>query len=502
MINFKTISPNVRASNVFIELFGKKKTVSGDVLPPIGLIIGQYDPLKTSVVEDVPIKVTTSDEVADKTGFGFELHRQSLWIFGMLGGFYDNMYIVPVAPPSAGGKATGTITFATNASSSGTYYFSIGGDVIQVNVASGDTPTEVGDALVAAIGANLNSMVTAVNVTGTVTLTAKDEGVNGNQIKLVQSPSGESQSSEAPTGMTVTLPGSGGYLTGGTGNTDIHDVFFNSDESEKLGDRFYTCISCPYTDATNLGYLKDAWAARKAAGVQRPFDSFVGYVKDVYADALAKPATINSEGITPMWDPRSYSPNWELQASVMGIVMASTAIDPGRPFKTLKTGIPINPDTGDLSYALNDALFRAGMSYFKTVAGDLVIGDLALSYRTNSVGAETEEWYDSVSMHRRQQITYDVESLFKAEPYTRAILAGNDSTSTKDYVIKPKKVITDLSNLVDNWNLQGWVKNVAAIKASIVAEINESNNSRLDTSMQIDEAFALRIVANLINFIY
>ena len=502
MIDFQVINPNVRASQVFVEMRGQRRTVGGTLLPPIGLIPGQYDQsLIAGITDYVPVQVFTADEVGVKAGFGSEAHRQAMWIFGALGGFYDNMWWVPI-PAAAGVKASGTVIFATNTSSSGSYFISIGGDLIQFTVANDATPTEVGDALVAAITANLSSSVTSANVTGTVTLTAKFDGVNGNEISIVLNPSGIAQEAQNPTGMTVSVPGSGGYLTSGAGNTDVHDMFFNASEEDILGDRFYTCIAGPYNDATNIGYYGDSWDARSAPDVKRPFDSFFGYVKELYAAALAVPPTINNQGISPVWDPRSFAPNFELQAAVMGQVMWSTVFDPGRPFKTLATGIPFNTFTGDISYAKNDALFRVGMGYMKNIAGVLAIGDLAISYRTNDAAAATEEWFDSVSIHRRQQKIHDIESLFTNEPYTRGMVADDTAVTAKAYVIKPKQVIADLSALVDFWVSEGWTKNAAIVKASIVAEINSSNNSRIDAEVTDDEALALRIVAILYKFLF
>lgn len=502
-INFNTVDPGARAQQIFIELNGVKRTVGGSNLPPIGLIPGQYDQALIAGITDYePVQIFSADEMGEKAGFGSEAHRQSLWIFGILGGFYDNMWWVPIPEPGAAVKAFGTIIFATNAGSGGTYFFSVGGDVVPVNIAKDDTPTEAGAKLVIALAANLNGLVTSANVLGTVTLTSKTAGVNGNQISLISNPSGQVQETLNPTAMTVSLPGSGGFLTGGVGATDTHDVFLESDESDKLGDRFYTCIAGPYNDSTNIGYYKASWPLRKDPGVKRPFNSFFGYVKESYSAAFAIPDTINSEGISPHWDPRSYSPNWELQAAVMGLVMWSNVFDPGRPFKTLSTGIPHNSEIGDLSYARNDALFTEGMGYFKSVSGLLRIGDLATSYRTNPQSAATEEWFDTVSVSLRQQKIFDIENIFTASPYDRAILADDDSISSKPYVIKPKKVVSDLSALVNFWDTEGWTKNAAEVKASISAEINSGNNSRLDGTVTDDEAKALRIVAIVYNFLF
>ena len=73
----------------------------------------------------------------------------------------------------------------------------------------------------------------------------------------------------------------------------------------------------------------------------------------------------------------------------------------------LKQPFPILPDVADLTYAQVDALFRAGGGYCKTNAsGNLVLGDLAVSYRTTAAGGATEEWFDLVSVTMRQQKAY------------------------------------------------------------------------------------------------
>jgi phage tail sheath gpL-like len=481
-----------------IEMAGRRRKTSGDYIPEIILIVGQYDQTKTAVEEGVPFRGYTADEFGAQFGFGSEIHRQAIWIFQHLGGFSENVYAIAVPEPGSSAAATGTVTFSGTATSAGTHYLSIGGDLYELSVAVGDTDDEEAAALVAAITANKSASVSAAagigELANVVTITAKNKGVNGNQIRIVSNPAGTIQSNKNPAGIALTLPATG-YLTTGAGNPDVSVVFFDAG-ADKLGDRWYTIITCPYQDATALAQYKLLGDARFNPAVKRFFASYLGYVAKTYSEALALPATINSKWISPVWENRSLVPDCELGAAVCGLVAASAILDPGRPFKTLELGIPVDDSIINRSYAQNDALYRAGMGYCKiSSSGALVIGDLATSYRTTGAGASTEEWFDALKIHRRQEKAYSIERLISSAPYDRAMLGSDDIVTGKSYVIKPKMLLADLVNLVDFWASQGWTKNPEVVKASIVSEINTSYSSRLDAEITDDPAEALRIIA-------
>src|SRR6185503_14973874 len=115
-------------------------------------------------------------------GVGSELARMFEWAVKIPG---VTILLCPVTE-SAGVAATCTITYATNASSAGTWIYYVAGRLIQVPVASGDTPTIQGDSFVTALAAHPEYGFTAANVTGTVTLTWKQKGPRGNDQILRQ----------------------------------------------------------------------------------------------------------------------------------------------------------------------------------------------------------------------------------------------------------------------------------------------------------------------------
>ena len=108
----------------------------------------------------------------------------------------------------SGVDATGSVAFTGTATEAGTitvYVDSIDNGKYDITVASGDSATVIGDALEAAITANLDSPVTASNTTGTVTLTAVNAGTQGNTIGI--------KYSGTVAGVTTTLTAMSGGAT-------------------------------------------------------------------------------------------------------------------------------------------------------------------------------------------------------------------------------------------------------------------------------------------------
>ncbi len=120
-----------------------------------------------------------------------------------------NVSAISLDNNGAGVAATGTVAFTgTNAPEAGTitvYIDNADSGKYEIAVSNLDTPTIIGDALVAAITANPDSPVTAVNTTGSVALTAVNDGTQGNTIGL--------KFEGAVAGITTTLTGFAGGAT-------------------------------------------------------------------------------------------------------------------------------------------------------------------------------------------------------------------------------------------------------------------------------------------------
>lgn len=170
------------------------------------LIAGGYDPAKTSIVAGTGYTITSANQAAELFGFGSQLHRMALYQFKATGSIPVTAFALPAA--SGGAAAEKTVTFATNASSSGSYVFRCGSyltdDVIQIGISSGDTPDTVAALLNTAINANANLPFTSTVAAGVVTLTAKTADVTSESL-LVSNNIGTDEADLIPDGMTVAI---------------------------------------------------------------------------------------------------------------------------------------------------------------------------------------------------------------------------------------------------------------------------------------------------------
>jgi phage tail sheath gpL-like len=110
----------------------------------------------------------------------------------MVRGFRQNNKVtqldaIALSDNGAGVASTGIFTFTGPATATGTLTIVVGSKInhsYDIAVTSGDTATTIGAALAAAINADTKSQVSAANVTGAVTITAKNKGTEGNFISM------------------------------------------------------------------------------------------------------------------------------------------------------------------------------------------------------------------------------------------------------------------------------------------------------------------------------
>lgn len=253
------------------------------------------------------------------------------------------IYAVPYKAGTTPVAATGTVTLATNASSSGELRVWIMGERFSCGIASADTPTVVGDAIAAAINAHPNLPVTAGNAAGTITLTARNAGIEQNTITY--------RSEITCTGMTTTDTGS--VFTGGTVAGDP------TTQLAAMTATRYHVIGIETNDATALGVLQTHVEAGCA-----PSEKRWGYgIAASNGDASAAQTlgnALDSYRMQVLWQESADRPCY-VQAAVFAAVRAlygcKTSLDNhDLPGLLAQYAEDAWPNAGDIETALEEGL--------------------------------------------------------------------------------------------------------------------------------------------------
>lgn len=161
-----------------------------------------------------------------------------------------NLYLAPPAEAGTVAAAHATVTFGGTTVGGGSVTWELSGQAFEVNIADGDTLSEVGDAFVAALESQVDAPGTSVNVTGTVTVNISSKGAQGNNHLIGW------DVSQAPAGLTITVAGGTAVhprlvpFVGGTGTESLTNVI------ALLKTDVYDFIAAAQTDAGNAALLE------------------------------------------------------------------------------------------------------------------------------------------------------------------------------------------------------------------------------------------------------
>lgn len=266
------------ASRAFGVGAGVKNVVfqpGADILPRKVGIIGTYDPLKTLVVDEVPVLITSPEDAGDKFGFGFMIHRLAVQVYAS--GWGGPVYVIPQTETSA--QSAGDITFTASGLIAGTVYMYIAGIPAPFGVITGDDSDAVATAAAAAITALKELPVTAIATLAVAGITAKSEGLWGDDISITFN----RRPGEAfPVGLTSAVITD---MTAGAGTPDIGDALDGLGTGDNANELFLTDIVHGYgivtavlDDILAYGGAGDAFIGLYAKTTARPFRVLTGDV--------------------------------------------------------------------------------------------------------------------------------------------------------------------------------------------------------------------------------
>jgi phage tail sheath gpL-like len=458
-----------------------------------------YDAAKTLVVDNVLTLLTSKEDAADRFGFGSEIHRAMIQQERAQENSLE-VWALPLPAAVAGAAATGTITFAVNASSSGVHSFYIGGELITVTVATNDDPTTQGDALVAAITAAPDLPVTAVNAVGVVTLTAKWLDSISDDITIKYNLL-ESQVNNAPGATTVVIVA----MASGAGTSDITAALQAIIDSGK----WFTDVIFPYNDTVTFDEIESVVGDPQTfTGLYgkldyRPFTSWSANVEPG-STGLTNAVAIGDARKSDAANDYIQAPDYietpfEIASYVCGKVAARANNNAASHYEGISASDLFGPEdsssTSDWasSYTSRDTALKAGLSVLYLKDGSVVLGDIASFFHPD--GIANPAYLFEVNKRKTWNVAKDLKD-DKDDPsrqgsvIVEAAEAATDQPKATDTDIELARIVT----LSDQWASRGLLYNSKFTKQNSTVEINTQNPDRFDRKTRIILSGNTRII--------
>lgn len=197
------------------------------------------------------------------------------------------LYAVAVSEGVGAGQADGYVELTTTATGSATLRIFVCDEFVDTGIVTGDTPTEIAENAVININGKSSWPVTASSAAGLITLTAKNAGLRGNDIRYF--------AQILPSNISTTVtPLASTKLTQGTVSDDNTAAL-----ATILGRRFYYCISAA-SDQTQLEAWADQIATEALPINDRRMRLFGGSV-DTLANAITISTALNEARAEVVW---------------------------------------------------------------------------------------------------------------------------------------------------------------------------------------------------------
>jgi phage tail sheath gpL-like len=461
-----TLQSTSLAAAVAAKVQNKQFQPAANNVPRKILIIGTYDPLKTTLVEDEPLQVFSPEDVGDKCGFGFMLHR--LAVATNLGAQGLETWIVPQAEISGSAQADGTITVTASSVLAGTLAIYIAGIYVPVVVTESMTDAEIATAIAAAINADTDLPVTASATDEVVTVTSKSTGPWGNFISMrVNINAGDAY----PSGVSVEFVD----MSGGSGTPDIETALDALGTGDNANENRFTDLVHGYGWVTAV--LDDistyVGAGNTAVGlwdslVARPLRSLSGDTVNGSAGLSALVAftgdrkTDRANGIVSV--PGSATHPAEIAAQTMGH-MARINNDRAAQHYVDVQLFGVDPGTASnrwtSDYDNRDIAVKAGISPTIVRSGVVYLQNIVTFYRPASVPVTSNGYRSMRNISILQNILYNVIVNFSQEKWQGISIVQNSakvsSAVDRQKVRDVDAVINELMLLAKAFMGKGWI---------------------------------------------
>lgn len=489
-ISFSQVPANIRVPLSYIEIDASNQNQNAPTAQRI-LVLGQM--LSTgAALPNVPVLVTSYQQAVALFGLGSNLANMFYMLFQ--NSSFVEKWACPASDNGGGTAASATITMAGTATAAGTLSLYLGGTLIPVSVASGDTATVQGASVASAINASPILGVTATSTTGVVTLTFNHKGTIGNYYDIRFNYHGAKGGESFPAGVTAPTIVA---MSGGTTDPTLTSVIAGLPEKE------FDYWLFPWQGATPIAAIQTELASRWS-----PLRMLEGHAFGAAGGTTSALVTLgnslNSQFLT-IQDAGNGSPtpSYLWAAALCGQVAESGSIDPGRPFTTLPlVGIlPPAVQNGRSLTDQNSLLYDGIATYTRQQDGTVTISRTITTYQTNALGIADGVYLDTNTMlilsylrqSLREMITTTFSRMKLAQDGTR-IGAGQA-------IVTPAIIKSAIIAWAVLMNQAGLIQNLSNFNSSLIVQINQNDPTRVDVQLTPTLVTGLYIIAAAISFI-
>ena len=501
MAVISTAVPSGAVASVFGNQFNYVNLREGLAgLPQVIAIFATFDPAKTEVVNDVPVRVFTEVEAGEKFGFGFPAHlaaRQVLRKSGIV-----PVFVFPI--DEAGGAVAGSdgsvLAIANaGATSSGTISIYIGGQRIPVVIAKDTAAVDIQVAITAAINAAINLPVTALVDGGEedqTNLTSKYKGLIGNDISIAINLT-EAEKDATPGGVTFTITA----FTNGAGTPTITAAL------NLMGDDWYTYIVNTFgPEATTMAafatYNEDE---RWDTLVNKFFRAFYGSVDDLATITAITDALTLDRTNSAITSPGAYSLPLEFAALAVGQMAARNQNNPPQPYTGLLLDglVPSIAITGSdggtqWTYTQRNAAVNDGTSTTILEDGIIKLEDIVMHYHKEGEEPPAYRW--AVDIAKLAEWAYNVNLVFTGDNWRGKILVKDTDIVVNPDARRPKDAVAEIFKLADAASFAAIITDPTFTKENTAADVDTANPNRLNITTLIKLSGATRIISLTTNF--
>lgn len=389
---------------------------------------------------------------------------------------FGELWLLPLADDGSATAAGGSINITHVATANGTLALYIAGQSVPLAVSSAQTAAQIATALVAAVNANTSLPVTAAidgSITTKVDFTAKNKGLNGNDIDIRLNYYG-APNEALPVGLTATIVA----MSGGATNPSLTSALAT------LPTQSYDFIVNPFTDATSLtkmtAYLNDS------TGTWSWDEKLYGHAFSAYRGTVSALVTfgtgLNDQHTSVMGFYDSPTPAWVIAADFAATSATSLRVDPALPLQTLQLSTVLPPPLAS-RFVISDqnTLLYDGISTFSVGDdGSVRIQRAITTYQTNAFGSPDNSYNSIETLFNLAFILRNLNGIVTSR-YARVKLAADGTKfSAGSAIVTPSTIRGDLIAEYQQLELDGFVQDSEAFAAGLIVSQNAQNPNRVD----------------------